>query len=115
MFSSAILLTFESIQKEIAVVQIIGGTNIQITWNLLTQLSLRALGASIIGYFIGYIATIVFPSLKEVQLVGFIINPAFNPIIFIISIVTVNILSVITLHRQLGKFNWKLPLMNIRF
>ena len=115
LFSSAILLTFESIQKEIAVVQIIGGTNIQITWNLLAQLSLRALGASVIGYFIGYIATIVFPSLKEVQLVGFIINPAFNPIIFIISIVTVNILSVITLLRQLGKFNWKLPLMNIRF
>ena len=114
-FSSAILLTFESIHKEIAIVQIIGGTNRQITWNLLAQLSIRALLASIFGYFLGFLTTIVFPSLNNVQLVGFIINPMFNPVLFTISIITVNILSIITLIQQLTKFNWKNPISNIKF
>ena len=115
LFSSAILLILESIQKEIAITQIIGGSNDQLFSNVFTQLSLRALFASVLGYFLGYVITMVIPSLNNVQLIGFIIQPTFNIAFFILSIVAINIISILTLTRQLQKYNWKLPLENIRF
>ena len=115
LFSSAIMLILESIQKEIAIAQIIGGSNEQLFSNVFTQLSLRGLIASVLGYFIGYVITMVIPNLNNVQLIGFIIQPSFNIPFFILSIVAINAISIVTLTRQIQKYNWKIPLENVRF
>jgi hypothetical protein len=115
LFSSAILLIIESIQSEIAIIQIFGGSNNQILLNVLTQLSIRAFFSTIVGYYIGFLATIYFPSLNQIQLIGFIIKPEFNFEIFLFSILIINILSIGTLIKELKNYDWKTPIKNVKF